>query len=440
MASIVSLPNTAPTSETEASKTPILDLEVPLPEKCGAGGIKEGTILVLIAAAAIAYVGILGWGAFTHNHILVSVQNWQREVFGSYSALFVSILPLLFVVSLVPIMISIVTIHEAGHVLAGWLVGFRFEAVTIGPISIVGGPGRPALKLGRLETLNGTAHMEIDAVKRLRSRLTIFIAGGPLATMISCLAVEFILQSRIGAAWPPLLWGIAQLFVVWSLLVLVVNLFPFLRKNGQFTDGARLTHLYFSLPKARRWLSIQALGLQHRTGVNLHECKKTWIRAATSLTDCSRDALVGFLYAYLQSCAQKDAIAAAAHLERCLERIPLLHKHLSCVLIQEASVFHAWFRRDSRKAKEWLNKLETPEALPALSQIRIDVAIRCAEAKFREAQKFMEKGFDEIAKLPATPANRQIGKSWKSWLQEIESEEAKMAEGAPATGTGADGA
>src|SRR5262245_21954437 len=45
--------------------------------------------------------------------------------------------------------LPVVAVHEGGHLLAGWAVGFRFRVLTVGPLRIAREGGRLRLSLFR---------------------------------------------------------------------------------------------------------------------------------------------------------------------------------------------------------------------------------------------------------------------------------------------------
>ena len=69
--------------------------------------------------------------------VVISVANEARR-FGQDSANFV-------LVEYLACFALAVIVHEIGHLLSGWMVGFRFSSITIGPIAL-------RLEYGRLRT------------------------------------------------------------------------------------------------------------------------------------------------------------------------------------------------------------------------------------------------------------------------------------------------
>jgi hypothetical protein len=80
----------------------------------------------------------------------------------------------------------VVIVHEAGHLGAGYIVGFRFSHISIGPFSLANQHGRLKVNIRRSPSgAAGLVGMHVAGVRRLRKRLLIFISGGPTANFVS---------------------------------------------------------------------------------------------------------------------------------------------------------------------------------------------------------------------------------------------------------------
>ncbi len=93
--------------------------------------------------------------------------------------------PIFGLVLLVSALWSATVIHELGHLVAGWMVGFRFSRIHIGPFSLSMEQGRLKARVRREMLALGSAGMHVMTVRRLRRRLLIHVAGGPAANILS---------------------------------------------------------------------------------------------------------------------------------------------------------------------------------------------------------------------------------------------------------------
>jgi hypothetical protein len=220
-----------------------------------------------------------------------------------------------------------VTIHELGHLTAGWLVGFHFSHISVGPFSVGLEYGRLKIKVRRDLGALGYAAMHIETVQGLRRRLLLYIAAGPAANLISgTLAALFVnfAPPSFRTIW---VTSFAVGFAALSLLVGLTSLVPYGKTLR--SDGTRIWMLLNSCDGTRRWIAAAALGSQQRKGVRPRNWKRTWLKAVCSVRDASIDEISGNMLAYIAASDIKDAPTATAHLERCLELALCLHPCLA---------------------------------------------------------------------------------------------------------------
>ena len=317
------------------------------------------------------------------------------------------------------VIVCVIVVHECGHLLAGWLVGFRFSRIAIGPFCLKIEHGKLKVEArGRLTGAAGYAGMHVNKVRRLRHRLLVFTAGGPAANLLAAAAIGAVLAySPLGSLnnWVSLP---AALFAQISLIIGLVNLIPF-SVGALFSDGARMAILYRSRPRARRWISVAALGDQTRQGVRPKQLKRTWLNAASSVHDGSVDDFAGNWLAYAAASDRKDDDAAALHLERCLELMHLLGPSMQTMASLEAAVFTAWSRRNAELAQTWVDRVKSPKTITPLQRMRVDVALLCGQEQFDLALSRSQEGAAFIAKLPLSPTQNRLHEGWAEWQEEI---------------------
>ena len=232
--------------------------------------------------------------------------------------------------------------------------------------------------------------------------------------------------AALAASWfgyaPPRSTALAvslELFWMTSALLAIINLLP-LRLGMLYTDGARMLMLQSSLPKARRWISLTAIGNQSQSGVLPKLWKQTWINAAARVGDKSIDDFAGNWVVYLAANARKDIPVAAVHLERCLALANLLGPSLRDLVALEAAVFSAWFREDAATAQKWFSQIKRLKTLPKLLQMRADIVLRCAQGEFSAALLRWQEAYAFIEKLPKTPLTERLMEGLLEWRSEIE--------------------
>jgi hypothetical protein len=368
--------------------TPILNLEIPLPQR-----------KLLSRSQALGFVfGLVS------TLVFLAGNRGDGEQFGLISvSLFVAIL-------------VAILVHEAGHLFAGRIVGFHFNSIQVGWLSLSFEYGRLTLHVHHGMSASGYASIQIDQIYRLRRRFMFFIAGGPAASILSVVvAVVAVNVFDLHKSW---LATPAACLAFVSLLLGLLTLFPMARQ-GHWSDGARLEMLISSLNKTRRWFCLAALANEHRRGKSPKLWNANWIKGAASVRDSSEDEMSACWLAYLCASDQKRTDVAAGYLERCLELVGFAGETLRDTLMLEAAVFQAWHRDNAGRSATWLSRVKAPGRLPRLLQLRSTIAVNCALRDFESAHTNWREGLALIEKLPATPVRDSLNLSWSEWLAEI---------------------
>jgi hypothetical protein len=314
------------------------------------------------------------------------------------------------------VLVAAIVVHELGHLLAGWAVGFRFSLIQIGPFSLRIVHGLLKVRFRQEMTAFGYAGMHVNRLRRLRRRMLVFLAAGPAANLLSVAVVLLINRffPQLSSAWAAMP---AFQFTVVSLLLGIVSVMPF--PSDATSDGARIDMLLRSRARARRWLNILALVHANDQGVRAKSWKHSWVKAATSLNDASRDRFRGNLLAYMSANGRKDAPVAALQLEKCLELAGQLPISTRDVLAQEAAVFAAWFRNDAVLADKWSAQLRKPRLVSNLAKITLRIATSCARRDFDNAKKGWQEGLAFIDRATKGNSHNLLKESWLEWQAEI---------------------
>jgi|SRR5579859_3136242 len=239
---------------TENSSTPILDcLQAPP----GPRRFSRGKDLSLIQIVGVLF-GLFGilvciFLAMDFSPTLSRILDdpWgamMTRIYPDAKALMALLIPVL-------ALYLAIGIHEFGHLCAGWIAGFEFGRLSIGPIFLcrVG----KQLKAGfQRSLLNGRVIMFPRSLNQLRWRFLIFIAGGPLANFVGFLWLVWIAASVSSvSAGAELLFTLSA----WISLILgISNLFPF-ETGDLVSDGGRIGMLLSKDGRKERWFALTAI-------------------------------------------------------------------------------------------------------------------------------------------------------------------------------------
>jgi hypothetical protein len=282
--------------------------------------------------------------------------------------------------------------HELGHVLAGWLVGFRFQLLVVGPFKVVrGGSGRVRLELNRdLALFGGVAESLPTDSHDLVARFAWVVAGGPLMSL--ALAVAALLALALG---PPGVGPLPRLAIAWwglfcGLLGLAASI-PIPLGRTFISDGLRLLRLLRGGAEAARDAAVlHLLGL-----ASAKTPPRAWddavIAKALVPSDDSSFECAARLLAYKAAVDRGEGERAYEHLARALE-LRETYFESPAPLLAEAAYFEGWWRGRADEARRWLGQLPARSPyLPDYERLRAEAAAEAAAGETASAQARVEE-------------------------------------------------
>jgi Peptidase M50B-like len=367
------------TNTRQSSNTPILDLQAPLP-KPHDDKVDWPQLVILV-------------GAF----VLVVPSD-------SYA-----LLPAYFAMAFLT-----TSIHEFGHILSGWSMGFRFEAVAIGPIWIKRESGKLNLR-PRSAITGGLTFMSLDRIWQVRRRLIVKVAGGPAASLLcGAAALAFTVVSR--SRNEPALTVFLIFFGIFSLYMSLLSVQP-TRAGRYASDGMLLRALLRSKRDATQLIATYALATIKCTCLVPPDYSERWRRLAYSQTPIQNRTSYADWLAYE---AADDQQAAAQSLERCLAGSALLDTKARDALIAEAVAFTALRRNDAAKAQIWFSRLVFPDQLHPLTKLRTEIALLCVREQFEQASAELARVLVLIRQSPAGKLRERYESSWSTWHDQVQ--------------------
>jgi tetratricopeptide (TPR) repeat protein len=157
-------------------------------------------------------------------------------------------------------LIVVTTVHELGHTLAAWFIGFRFIAFNVGPVTITKdqfGQRHYRFEWSRLTGLGcGYAAAVPVSEEGIRSKAAMMIFAGPFMSLnagLLCWLIYLNLSSLGLEAY----WGIPGILAILFVADFFVNLIPI-----GYSDGTMLLHLLLWTKHGR---SLYAMNLSAKT-------------------------------------------------------------------------------------------------------------------------------------------------------------------------------
>jgi hypothetical protein len=312
--------------------------------------------------------------------------------------------------------------HEMGHILAGWLSGFRPQQIKVGTLHL----GRRArcgepycgdvITLGAAVLEPPMSGQDDDAM--LRRRLLFLMLGGPLASILLAGALEAVQY----IAHPGFLVGFSlHVGAAFSGLIAIAASLPDVNRRGIFSDGARLLMLLRNDAKAERWLSNIRCQIALNQGRHPRDWDQARVTSAAAVSDDSQDAYVARWLAYLWAAERQDITCATKYLESALEVLSYATPKMRDHLFLEAAVFQAWFRDNPSKALFWVYRIRNHK-LTRMQKQRMDIALLWAEGRLFDAWEKLGTGyFAQLRGLPVSPGRTLAEESAAEWKRQMES-------------------
>lgn len=311
--------------------------------------------------------------------------------------------------------------HEAGHMLAGMLFGFKTTQIKIGPLQFGKHVRCREPYCGDVLTL-GVAVLEPRITGQndatLRRRLLFLLLGGPCTSFLLAAVMEL----TLAMVRPRFLTAFSMhLAAAFSALFAIAALLPDVNRRGIFSDGARLLMLLKNDAKAERWLSNIRCQIALNQGRHPRDWDQSCVGRAAAVNDDSRDAFIARWLAYLWAAERQDITCATKYLEGALEALAYSTPKLRDQLFLEAAVFQAWFRDNPSKALFWVYRIRNKK-LTRLQKQRLDIALLWAEGRLFDAwEKLGTAYLDELHDLPASPGRTLAEESSTEWKRQMES-------------------
>ncbi|MFZ1791497.1 MAG: site-2 protease family protein [Saprospiraceae bacterium] len=292
----------------------------------------------------------------------------------------------LVILAIFPIVFFVLGIHEAGHALAGKMVGFELIKFAVGPLSMDKTEGIWKFHFNKsIETYGGLVISFPKGDQNLGPRFMKYVLGGPIASLLlAFLALLFYF----------LIPSLAVYFIIigiMSLLIFIVTIIP--AKAGSFyTDGARFFRIFKGGKVGQYEVSFLKIMANTLQGVRPRE-----LVGLPELLDLGielNEPYVVYLYGIMHQHAwDKNEIEdAEMYLEKYLEGTAAAPAMIANSAILDAAFFHAYEKKDLEKSNAYFQKFVMQ---PFISQTQVLAT---------EASIHFIKGELELAKEKATAA------------------------------------
>ena len=381
----------------QPSTSPILDLQAPLPAARDLSyTVKEKIVISVVFLAAV-------FGPVYAAH------NIRQEPDGGWTGDFPFFLTLVFVGNLA-LWALLTAAHELGHIIVGLVIGFKFQAVELGPLRIE--RRRGCWQFGSVRPfrafMGGNADMRLDRIFKMRQRLILLYLGGTAGTIPVALAA----WSAVASSSSPIAFLVAMNLVTLSVIQLLtgivrVDVGPQWEGANDFTFVRALS---CSGQNAKRLFMNHAIHMVRAHEVDEIQVNPRWLKAAYTKERWDEWASYG---------SPESSEDMANQLERWLADSGRYREADRAVFILEAVFFMAWHRNDASKGQVWFERVDQAEDRLAYRKIRAEIALCCARGEFSVALEYWQRGATLLESMPQ-PWIRPLEQEWSKWRSEIE--------------------
>ena len=304
--------------------------------------------------------------------------------------------------------VAAIAVHEAGHVLAGSFVGFRFRYVTVGPIEM-----DRSFRFSRRASVEnvglGWAVFFPAEMKNRPFGCIAMLLAGPMANLVSgCLILALPFQKSI----------MAGVFIAASFYLGAVNMLPFYTKTGM-SDGLRILSILFKRRSHECRLALAQLWDQIKAGIEHETLSPALVEEATAVRYRSILTVVAHSIAYSRAYYQKKDALAADHLESCLASSGWATPGIRYALMADAAIFQVERRHRVDLAELWLADVPIDDSTKKY-RLRAEGAILQARGDFEAAVRKITECIKEAESILDEPKRHRSVAKLSQWKDEVE--------------------
>lgn len=318
----------------------------------------------------------------------------------------------------------LVAVHELGHVVAAWGLGFHILRIVVGPIKLVREGQRLRAQFNRsLYRLAGFVVAVPSTEHALARRMAVYAAGGPLANLLAGSL------SLAGACWfgdgrwffaahadvlvdiaelPDLSWWLGACALLNG--ALFFGCLAPLPSKGLLSDGNQLVDWLGGGRRAERNGLALMLNSAMLGGMRPRDWSRDLVERMLALREHNADDLSANQLAYYYFLDGNDVERAGESLHLALEQSESYPPGFRTPLFLEAAYFQAFHAHDLAEAQAWWQEAKGGD-VEKQTWLRVEAALLLAEGRHAEAAAKAEAG---LALIPDSwdPGGSLAEKDW----------------------------
>lgn len=306
----------------------------------------------------------------------------------------------------------VIIIHELGHLIAGWRVGYRFSIFSVGLFHVYKEADKLRVGWRRLPwqppSFLGFTLFFVDDYTNFRRRMFWYILGGPLANALVVLVGALLYASMNGLPYvgyyffQPLIWiqGIFVVGLFWGgLLLLLGSIYP---SEWISTDGNKLLRLLQGGAILERFKAQVQVGSAVLAGVRPRDWDSAWIVPLTARKESSADTVNAHILAYRWALDRGDEQQAEHYLTVAVRSRQKVSPIERANILVEAAYFEMRYHANAQNADQWIKKLGTEQkrAQP-LFRLRMSCAANLLMRQYPETRQIAEQSIQVLDRANA---------------------------------------
>jgi hypothetical protein len=350
----------------EATPTPeFVPLETAEAAQTGTGAQRAGGAHLNLSLLGIAIA--LGLG------LELLGPPWVRSIFSS-----VQLGTPGFVPAMLAALLAAVILHEAGHLVAAYLLNFEILGISLGPWRLQRLHGRNNIQFSGMKWLS----CAISAVPRdmghWHLKMMIVVAAGPGATLLAGIAASFAAATGRPESWPTLFWSLLAQF---NFFLFVLGLVP----NGSQATVRNDATLFLTV--MREGCEAEEIRLYHRVAqLTLEGLEPSYYPESLLRELATRRGRADFNVLSARTMTEwaldsGDLRLAEAWDRQALKQSEKCDARVRNAVLASSACFDLLFREDLEEAHRKLASVDTKALFPPSFAYRVSAARLLAEGK-----------------------------------------------------------
>lgn len=294
-----------------------------------------------------------------------------------------------------------IALHELGHAIGAWHMGYRFMELSVTPLVLRRFEGR--WRLGLHWTLGGHYMGYPVGDQDLTRRYVWMVAAGPLANLAVFL-VCWLALATAGQALPNGPFVFVRGLMEVSLVMGVINALPF-QVKGIRTDGAYLWDAWWAPDQARCHAAVTSCMVSHGTELRPRDWPMAWVATLREWPRDPRVVAALHMWAMDRVLAVPEDTEAWATLEdstRALEEVAVEAPHLAPAFRLQAAWARARYDNLTAGAVEVMGPAKKDRQTETYELLRLQAALAAANGRAGEAAQLLEAAEADLQKRPLT--------------------------------------